>query len=479
MRSEFLGECARFDGLAEAFNRTQYLVPRMSREALLRAIRRPAELYGGSVTQDLAENLISDVRGREDELPLIQNGLMLMWHRASAKAGKEPVALGRENFEHTGGLAKMLSDHADSIADKATPFTGQTDAVERLFRSLTDINTEGRAIRRPQSFGRLVALCGIPAKDLNSIIDLFRADGVSFLTPYFPAKIDERTIIDISHEALIRWWNRVAEPQDGWLKREFDDGLIWRSLKVEAEEFQGNRRHLLSAAATRQRREWLANRSALWSERYGGGWEAVGDLIQTSRRAAVRRWRWIWLLALPALLTIFIVDLIVVQEAFDPPEALLGLLVGLASIPVVGLMVVFAAWLLVSYVRQFLAWLRRRPAAGTSGQHGGGRVARDRRRAGRRSPIRSWGPRLLLLLSVVLVIYFAASATIGGALGVSDEVLILLLRAVTLIVVVLSVILFVLLLFSYIRQFFGWLRRRMRRSRANSRQRAGAQTPAQ
>jgi hypothetical protein len=32
MRSEFLGECARFDGLAEAVNRTQYLVPRMDRE---------------------------------------------------------------------------------------------------------------------------------------------------------------------------------------------------------------------------------------------------------------------------------------------------------------------------------------------------------------------------------------------------------------------------------------------------------------
>ena len=34
MRSEFLGECARFDGLAETINRTQYLVPRMDDDAL-------------------------------------------------------------------------------------------------------------------------------------------------------------------------------------------------------------------------------------------------------------------------------------------------------------------------------------------------------------------------------------------------------------------------------------------------------------
>ena len=107
----------------------------------------------------------------------------------STKAGTERIELARGDFEHTGGLARLLSDHADSVAAKAAPFAGKTDAVERLFRALTDINAEGRAIRRPQSFGQLVALCGIPAKDLDSIIDLFRADGVSFLTPYFPAEM--------------------------------------------------------------------------------------------------------------------------------------------------------------------------------------------------------------------------------------------------------------------------------------------------
>jgi hypothetical protein len=42
MRSEFLGECARFDGFAEAVNRTQYLVPRIRYQNLIRAICRPA-----------------------------------------------------------------------------------------------------------------------------------------------------------------------------------------------------------------------------------------------------------------------------------------------------------------------------------------------------------------------------------------------------------------------------------------------------
>ena len=81
MRSEFLGVCARFEGLAEAVNQTQYLLPRMERPALLRAIREPAPLYDGEVSQELAERLIADAGGGQDQLPLIQHGLMRLWRR--------------------------------------------------------------------------------------------------------------------------------------------------------------------------------------------------------------------------------------------------------------------------------------------------------------------------------------------------------------------------------------------------------------
>jgi hypothetical protein len=72
MRSEFLGECSRFAGFAETINRTQYLVPRMDDDGLLRAVGRPAQMYGAEFDEALAERLIESVRGREDELPLLQ-----------------------------------------------------------------------------------------------------------------------------------------------------------------------------------------------------------------------------------------------------------------------------------------------------------------------------------------------------------------------------------------------------------------------
>ena len=91
MRSDFLGNCARYDGFAETVNRTQYLLPRMEHSALLRAIREPATLYGGEVSRELAERLIADFGGGQDQLPLIQHGLMELWRlkvdRRSANPG--------------------------------------------------------------------------------------------------------------------------------------------------------------------------------------------------------------------------------------------------------------------------------------------------------------------------------------------------------------------------------------------------------
>jgi formylglycine-generating enzyme required for sulfatase activity len=292
MRSEFLGDCARFSGLAETINRTQYLVPRMDHDDLLRAIRRPAQLYGGEVKLDLAERLIADAGGREDELPLIQHGLMLMWHEAVAKVppgGK--TVLDAAPLEAAGGLSRMLSAHANAAVDAAAPDPQRRYAVERMFRALTDVNVEGNAVRRPQAFQDLVAVTDIDAASLHGIVDALRRDGVSFLTPYHPQPIGDTTPIDIGHEALIRCWDRLADAQDGWLKREFDDGLIWRSLVVEARSFEHDRRRVLSPATTDERSDWWRERkvNGAWAERYGGNFGLVEKLLVASRRSAGRQ----------------------------------------------------------------------------------------------------------------------------------------------------------------------------------------------
>jgi energy-coupling factor transporter ATP-binding protein EcfA2 len=302
MRSEFLGECARFDHFAEAINRVQYLVPRLTPAGLMRAIRQPAQLYGGEVTAELAERLIADVRGKLDELPLIQHGLMLFWHQCTETQTNGKIILDAAMLDNVGNLAQLLSGHADRVMQAASPSELLRFAVARLFRSLTDINADGQAIRRPQSFRDLVAVCGIPEDALRGILDAFRAEGVSFITPYAPAAITEATIIDISHESLIRSWHAIADPQNGWLRDEFEDGLVWRSLLLEAKEFARNRKRVLSPATATERGKWLAKQTPVWGDRYGGSWGLVDQLLQASRKAAIRGKRYRRLILLPLLL---------------------------------------------------------------------------------------------------------------------------------------------------------------------------------
>jgi formylglycine-generating enzyme required for sulfatase activity len=285
MRSEFLGECARFQAFAETINRSQYLVPRMDYDELLRAIRRPAELYDAEVTLELADRLIADVAGREDELPLIQHGLMFLWqHAAGAKTEQHRLVLEASALDNVGGLSKLLSNHADSVFDAVAPGKERKQAVERLFRQITDLNVDGRAIRRPQTFRDLVDATGVDERTMRSIVDGLRRDGVSFLTPYARYPIEEKTPIDISHEALIRCWDRLSDPQEGWLKAEFDDGLVWRSLLVEAKSFDKDPRRILSPATTEERWDWLKSRgfNSAWSERYGGKFSLVKALLAAS-----------------------------------------------------------------------------------------------------------------------------------------------------------------------------------------------------
>ena len=290
MRSEFLGACAQFKGFAEAVNATQYLLPRMTHCDLVRAIREPASLYDGEVSIDLAERLIHEAAGGQDQLSLVQHGLMLL-HRncTSQRHGNgegEPWQLSCDSYRGEGGLIGLLSNHADEVMETAIRLAERPEhvrqVVEDLFRALTEINAAGQATRCPQKFERLVAVTGSDESTLRAIIEHFRADGVSFLRPYGTQPIAANDYVDISHEALIRCWHRIADEHEGWLIREFKNGLMWRSLLVQAESFEASAANVLSAATTEERSLWLQRRNAAWSERYGGGWPRVQQLMAAS-----------------------------------------------------------------------------------------------------------------------------------------------------------------------------------------------------
>jgi hypothetical protein len=288
MRSEFLGVCAQFDGFAETVNRTQYLLPRMEHADLVRAIREPAYLYDGEIAPELANRLIADGGNGQDQLPLIQHGLMLL-HRDCVVNADGSWRLTADSYRSPGTLGQLLSNHADEVmAAVESPDGSDTVSpgiTEDVFRALTDINADGQAIRHPQNLKELIAVTNTSEADVRRVIDAFRAEGVSLLRPYGDDPIAFDDYVDISHEALIRCWARIADVRDGWVSREFKNGLVWRSLLVQADSFERDHSNVLSPATTEERRVWLRRRNAAWSERYDGGWDRVERLIAASEAA--------------------------------------------------------------------------------------------------------------------------------------------------------------------------------------------------
>nr|WP_156177562.1 ATP-binding protein [Pseudomonas sp. CCOS 191] len=299
MRSEFLGACARFEGLAETVNTTQYLLPRMGHEDLIRAICEPAKLFDGQISLALANRLIADSSASQDQLPLIQHGLMLLYREYVAYPfdctrqkidGEALWKLDLQQYESKGKVSDLLSAHADLVQTQVEREYLQRGSrtIEDLFRALTDINADGQAIRRPCKLSRLIEVTGSNESSLRSVIDHYRAEGVSFLRPYGKQPIELDDLIDVSHEALIRCWRKVADATEGWLNREFRTGLIWRALLVQADSFERDQSSVLSAVAVSERERWLQRRNPAWAERYGGGWERVQRLLTASAQARDR-----------------------------------------------------------------------------------------------------------------------------------------------------------------------------------------------
>ena len=210
MRSDFIGDCANFHGLSEAVSATQYLVPNLTRIQLEEAIRKPIEEAGGTIEPELVERLLNDCGDGLDQLPVLQHCLMRLWDRAGAETDAGGARrLTRQTYDAIGRMTEALSRHADEILAQCS---GNELSAEQAFRALSEVDREGRAIRRALQFDRLLAETGVSEPDLRAVLDRFRAPNCSFLLPSLSATptlaADDR--IDIGHEALLRRWKRIA-----------------------------------------------------------------------------------------------------------------------------------------------------------------------------------------------------------------------------------------------------------------------------
>lgn len=209
MRSDFVGDCMEFPGLAETVNHGQYLVPRMGRDALRTAITGPVAVGGGTITPRLVLRLLNDIGDDHDQLPVLQHALMRSWDRWMVRAAPgQPLDV--PDYEEVGTLRQALSVHAEETFQD-TGSEAARGLAERIFKALTDTFSDPRGVRRPTPVAELAAICGAGEADVIAVVDVFRQPGRSFLMPPAPIPLTSRSIVDISHESLMRCWTRLVQ----------------------------------------------------------------------------------------------------------------------------------------------------------------------------------------------------------------------------------------------------------------------------
>jgi tetratricopeptide (TPR) repeat protein len=247
MRSDYLGDCSQFWGLPEAINESQYLIPRLTRDQLREAISGPVAVGGGKITPRLVNRLLNEVGDSQDQLPVLQHLLMRSWHEWKEKRLELDVLEGEQVVrrkhkdvhkgdaidlccaEAVGGMAEALSRHADE-AYFELPNDHHREVAASLFKALTEKGTDNREIRRPITLGELTSITGARQSEVVTIIEAFRQPGRSFLMPPAPLVLNSESLVDISHESLIRGWSRLKD----WVDEEARSARIYRRLAETA-----------------------------------------------------------------------------------------------------------------------------------------------------------------------------------------------------------------------------------------------------
>lgn len=277
MRSDFLSQCDAFPGLPEAMNASLYLVPRLERGEQREAIEGPIRLFGRSASRRLVDRLLNDLDGQPDQLPVLQHALMCMWRGLDGEAGR-PIDIA--DYEAVGGIRDALSRHAEAALEGLDENGRRTTEV--VFRALTDTDAQNRRVRRPARVSELAGAAGVDRAEVIGIVERFRSGGRSFLR--LSGETTGDPTVDISHESLIRRWDRLS----GWVDREARDRATYRRILEAAERW----RHYGRDAGALWRDPELASGlawwgearpTAVWTERCGGGRDLAQAFLERSR----------------------------------------------------------------------------------------------------------------------------------------------------------------------------------------------------
>ena len=267
MRSDYIGNAPAYRRLPELLGDHQFFVPRLNRDEIQHVIEEPILLNNNKITKRLTQRLINDLDYlTTDLLPCLQHALRRIWEIANE--GEEPLDLlhyamaggmaadelqeqdrkqfntwkaqlplyHQELFKSKSSVTNVLNLHANLLyltaheQERIEISTAETRRIlMHTFKCLTQID-DSRVVRNRMTIADILQLVKTDHETLIAVISVFRQQGNTFIFPFLnnnnEPSLERDTLLDITHEALIRNWELLKE----WTIEEHKDVLNLREL---------------------------------------------------------------------------------------------------------------------------------------------------------------------------------------------------------------------------------------------------------
>jgi WD40 repeat protein len=279
MRSDFIGECSNFPELTSLINKSNYLIPHLTRNDFEEAITGPVAVCGAKIEQSLIHELLNDVGNNTDQLPILQHAMMRTWNYWLQNSNKDkPISI--NDYNGIGKMERALSEHADEAYEELDEEGKRI--CEVLFKTITEKGVDNRGVRRPTRLEEIAQIAQTKVKDVIPVVDKFRSAGRSFILPSAEVALTADSIIDLSHESLMRIWGRLKM----WVDDEAGAVQMYLRLAEASAWYQHGQAGLWRPPDLQIALNWEKKQkpTLVWALRYNPAFERAMVFLRSSEK---------------------------------------------------------------------------------------------------------------------------------------------------------------------------------------------------
>jgi hypothetical protein len=241
LRADFYAQVAQHDALRELISQHQEFIGAMSRNELVDAVVGPLNQGGWKIQEGLVKVILRDVGYEPGALPLLSHALLETWKRRRGRT------LTLSGYTESGGVDGAIRETAEAVFNGLTE--QQRPIARLIFLHLTELTEDAQDTRRRAPFSELITRSTDEAT-IQAVINILAQARLVTTGTIEPG---ETRVVEVAHESLIREWptlrkwltedrqglllhRQLTEATEDWEKSGRDDGLLYRSRRLEAVE---------------------------------------------------------------------------------------------------------------------------------------------------------------------------------------------------------------------------------------------------